>query len=567
MSAARCWHISGSTAFAWRLRGLFIMLSKDRFGSGGATEVHGSLLAVVVLSILLSGLARHFDVSAPLGLVVAGLAASSIPGLTDIELDPDLVLFVLLPPLLWSAGMESSYVGLRRNLRPIGLLAVGLPLATTAAVGFVAYKTVPEMTLAAGLTLGAIVAPPDAVSASAIGRRLGLPRRVMTLLGGESLLNDATALTAYKVALAAAIGAASGWGNGLVTFVSAAGGGVVIGMAFGVGIAFIRERLDDPLVESAVGLVAPFVIYLAAEEAHGSGVIAVVVAALILGQRSVRAGYETRLQDLAVWKAVQLVLESFAFLLIGLQLPTVIHQLAGIRASVIILSSVAVLATVIVVRIVWVFAFAHLPRLLSARVREREPTPTAAQIFVVAWAGMRGVVSLAAAFAVPLTTLSGAPFPGRPHIVFLTFVVVIGTLLLHGLTLPWLIRRLGVQSDDERTDAIAAAGAQERAAKAAADRLDELLVDAGTSDSHERAAEVLRLWNTRRRNSAWERLGREEHQIGESPTATFRRLRLEMLAAEREVLIAERDSGRIDDEVLRSMLHGLDLEEATLNRT
>ena len=295
--------------------------------------------------------------------------------------------------------------------------------------------------------------------------------------------------------------------------------------------------------------------------------LAVVVAALILGQRSTHAGYETRLQDQAVWKAVQLVLESFAFLMIGLQLPTVIGELAGISASVIVASSVAVLATVIVVRIVWVYTFAYLPRMLSARIRERETAPTVAQVFVVAWAGMRGVVSLAAAFAVPLTTLSGAPFPGRPHIVFLTFVVVIGTLLLHGLTLPWLIRRLGVQGDEARTDAIAAAAAQEKAAIAAADRLDELLADPETAEVHERAADVLRAWNTRRRNSAWERLGRTEEEIGESPTSAFRRLRLEMLAAERAAFIAERDSGHIDDEVLRSVLHGLDLEEATLNRT
>jgi Na+/H+ antiporter len=526
----------------------------------------GSLLAVVVLSVMLAGLARHFDVSAPLALVVAGLAASWIPGLSGIQLDPELVLFVLLPPLLWSAGLESSYVGLKTNVRPITLLAVGLPLATTAAVGFVAYKTVPDLTVAAGLTLGAIVAPPDAVSATAIGRRLGLPRRVMTLLGGESLLNDATALTAYTVALAAAIGAAASWGSGLVTFVSAAGGGVLIGIASGAVIAFIRERLDDPLVESAVGLVAPFVIYLAAEEAHGSGVLAVVVAALILGQRSVHAGYETRLQDSAVWRAVQLVFESFAFLLIGLQLPTVIAELSGIRATVIIGSSIAVLATIIVVRIVWVYAFAFLPRMLSAHIRESETAPTKAQVFVVAWAGMRGVVSLAAAFAVPATTMSGAPFPGRPHIVFLTFVVVIGTLLLHGLTLPWLIRRLGVAGDETRTDAIAAAAAQEKATTAAAERLEEILAAGHSSEAQQREADVLRNWNNRRRNSAWERLGRGAEEIGESPTATFRRMRLEMLAAERAALIAERDSGRIDDEVLRSMLQGLDLEEATLNR-
>ena len=525
-----------------------------------------SLLAVLVVSVLLSAVARHYDVSAPLALVVAGLLAGLIPGFKQIELDPALVLYVLLPPLLWSAGLESSYVALRRNIRPIGLLAVGLPLATTFAVGFVAYKIVPELTVAAALTLGAIVAPPDAVSATAVGRRLGLPRRVMTLLGGESLLNDATALTAYKVSLGLAIGVAATWGGGLSTFALAAVGGVAVGVALGALTAFVRWRLDDPLVESALGLVAPFIIYLAAEEIHGSGVLAVVVAALILGQKSTRAGYATRLQDTAVWKALQLILESFAFLMIGLQLPMVIGELRGITASVIAISSVAVLATVILVRLVWVFVFAYLPRFLFKRVREGEPSPPPAQVFVVAWAGMRGVVSLAAAFGVPMTTLSGAPFPGRPQLVFLTFVVVIGTLLLHGLTLPWLIRRLGVQGDEARTDAIAAAAAQDKAARAAAERLDELLAEEEVTDVHERAADVLRSWNTRRRNSAWERLGRDADEIGESPAAAFRRLRLEMLAAERAAFIAERDNGQIDDEVLRDVLRGLDLEEATLNR-
>jgi monovalent cation/hydrogen antiporter len=528
-----------------------------------------SLLAVLVVSVLLAAVARRYDVSAPLALVVAGLAIGLIPGFRNvahIELNPQLVLYVLLPPLLWSAGLESSYVALRRNIRPIGLLAIGLPLATTFAVGFVAYKTVPELTVAAALTLGAIVAPPDAVSATAVGRRLGLPRPIMTLLGGESLLNDATALTAYKVSLGLAIGTAVSWGHGLATFALAAVGGVVVGVALGGAIASVRSRLDDPLVESALGLVAPFIIYLAAEQIHGSGVLAVVVAALILGQRSTQASYATRLQDTAVWKAVQLVLESFAFLMIGLQLPTVVGELAGITASVIAISSAAVLATVIVVRIIWVYLFAYVPRMLSRRVREREPAPAPAEVFVVSWAGMRGVVSLAAAFGVPMTTLSGAPFPGRPQLVFLTFVVVIGTLLLHGLTLPWLIRRLGVQGDEARTDAIAAAAAQDKAARAAAERLDELLAKEEVTDVHERAADVLRGWNTRRRNSAWERLGRNEEEIGESPVSAFRRLRLEMLAAERAAFIAERDSGQIDDQVLRNMLRGLDFEEATLNR-
>jgi len=529
--------------------------------------VGASLLAVLVVSVLLAGVARRFDVSAPLALVVAGLLAGSIPGLKGIEFEPELVLFVILPPLLWSAGLESSYVNLRRNVRPIGLLAVGLPLATTFAVGVVAFHTVPELTIAAALTLGAIVAPPDAVSAAAIGRRLGLPRQIMTLLGGESLLNDATALTAYKVALAAAIGTAATWGSGLGTFALAAAGGVLVGGLVGSLIVAIRTWFEDPLVESAIGLVAPFFIYLLAEEVHGSGVIAVVVAALIIGQRSTHASYATRLQDNAVWRAVQFVLESFAFLLIGLQLPTVVGELAGISAAVLATASAAVLATVIGVRIVWVFVFAYLPRALSARVRANEPRPTPAQVFIVAWAGMRGVVSLAAAFAVPLTTASGAEFPGRPQLVFLTFVVVVGTLLLHGLTLPWLIKVLDVQNEDAARDAIEEAAAQTRAAKAASDRLDELLADERATDVHQRAATILRSWNDRRQNAAWERrLGRSDDEIGESPSAAFKRLRLEMLAAEREAFIAERDGGHIDDEVLRSVLNGLALEEATLNR-
>ncbi|MDT5286400.1 MAG: monovalent cation/hydrogen antiporter [Mycobacterium sp.] len=526
-----------------------------------------SLLAVLVVSVLLAGVARRFDVSAPLALVVAGLLAGSIPGLKGIEFEPELVLFVILPPLLWSAGLESSYVNLRRNVRPIGLLAVGLPLATTFAVGVVAFHTVPELTIAAALTLGAIVAPPDAVSAAAIGRRLGLPRQIMTLLGGESLLNDATALTAYKVALAAAIGTAATWGSGLGTFALAAAGGVVVGGLAGSLIVAIRTWFEDPLVESAIGLVAPFFIYLLAEEAHGSGVIAVVVAALIIGQRSTHASYATRLQDNAVWRAVQFVLESFAFLLIGLQLPTVVGELTGISDAVASTAAAAVLATVIGVRLVWVFVFAYLPRALSARIRANEPRPTPAQVFIVAWAGMRGVVSLAAAFAVPLTTASGAQFPGRPQLVFLTFVVVVGTLLLHGLTLPWLIKVLDVQNDDAARDAIEEAAAQTRAAKAASDRLDELLADERATDVHQRAAKILRSWNDRRQNATWERrLGRSDDEIGESPSAAFKRLRLAMLAAEREAFIAERDAGHIDDEVLRSVLNGLDLEEASLNR-
>ncbi len=547
------------------------MLLKDKGESGRKvqTTVNALLLGPLVAAVLVAAIARHHKLSAPLVLVIAGLLVGLIPGVPDFALRPDLVLFVILPPLLWSAGLESSFINMRRNKRSIMLLAVGLPLATTVAVGVVAFYTVPEFTLAAALTLGAVVAPPDAVSATAIGRRVGLPRRIMTLLGGESLLNDATALTVYKVALAAAIGVATGWGMGLAIFALAAVGGVAVGVVFGALIVIIRSRLTDPLVESAVGLVAPFVIYLVAEEIHGSGVLAVVVSALILGQRFTRAHYATRLQDQAVWRAVQLVLESLAFLLIGLQLPMVVANMHGVRFSSLTLASLAVFATALVVRGVWVVTFSYLPRMLSPAIRQREPAPTCGQVFILAWAGMRGVVSLAAAFGVPLTTLAGEPFPGRPQLVFLTFVVVVGTLLLHGLTLPWLIRRLGVRTDQDRTDAMAAAAAQDKAARAAADRLDEVLASSEPSPASERAAEALRIWNTRRRNAARERLRQlgpdAEADSDETAAAAFRRLRLEMLAAERAELVAERDLGHIDDQVLRGLLHGLDLEEAALN--
>ncbi|MDT5010470.1 MAG: monovalent cation/hydrogen antiporter [Mycobacterium sp.] len=539
------------------------MLLKDR-------HVIASLLLLLVGGVLVAALARRYHLSSALVLVVAGLAIGLIPGVPTVELEPEFVLSVILPPLLWSAGLESSYVAMRKNIRPIALLAVGLPLATTFAVGFVAYYTVPQLTAAGALALGAIVAPPDAVSASSIGRRLGLPRQIMTLLGGESLLNDATALTLYKVSLAAAVGAAVSWGQGAVTFVLAAVGGVVVAVVFGVVIDFIRSRLlDDPVMESAIGLVAPFVVYFVAESIHGSGVLAVVVAALMLGQRSTHAGYATRLQDQAVWRAVQLILEAVAFLLIGLQLPSVVRQLKGMPALGVIWCSVAVFVTVIVVRIVWIYVFAYLPRTLFAGSRKGDPKPAPGQVFVLAWAGMRGVVSLAAAFAVPLTTVSGAPFPGRPHIVFLTFIVVVGTLLLHGLTLPWVIRRFCVHSDDVHQDAVKLAAAQDRATRAAAEKLDEVLAEQqerGPTEVHENAATILQHWNERRRNAAWEQLGRSDDEIGESPASAFKRLRLEMLAAERNTFISERDAGRIDDEVLRAALRGLDLEEATLRR-
>lgn len=525
-----------------------------------------SLLLVAVVAVLVAAVCRRYDLSAPLILVVVGLAIGWIPGTPEVKLDPELVLFFILPPLLYSAAQDSSYQAIRANARAIGLLAIGLPLFSTAVVGLIAYWTVPHLPLAAALVLGAIVAPPDAVSAQAIGRRVGLPRNIMTLLGGESLLNDATALTAFRVALAAAIGAtASAW-EGLSTFAIAAVGGVVIGLAIGYAVSWLRMWLSDPPMETAIGILVSFGTYFVAEEVHASGVIAVVVAGLFLGQRSVRLGYATRLQDDAVRRSIDAILESFVFLLIGLQLPFLIKGLAGQSWTQIAIDAATVLVATIVVRFVWIYPATYLPRWLSPRIRGREPFPKPKAVFVVGWAGMRGVVSLAAAFAIPLTVDGGDPFPARAEILFLTFVVVVGTLLIQGTTLPWMIRRLGVAGDDAAADRLAFAGAQDRASRESERRLDELDDELGRDDPLRHQVMMLRKWVKTQRNLAWEELGRGPEDIGESPTAAGDRMRMDLLGVQRRVFIAERDAGRINDEILRMALRRLDFTEGQMDR-
>ncbi|WP_461665856.1 Na+/H+ antiporter [Gordonia sputi] len=525
-----------------------------------------SLLLVAVLSVVIAALSRHYNLSSPLVLVLVGLAIGWIPGLPTAELDPEFVLFVILPPLLYSAAQDSSYQEIRANRRAIGLLAIGLPLFTAVAVGLVAYLSVPHLPLAAALVLGAIVAPPDAVSAQAIGRRVGLPRQIMTLLGGESLLNDATALTALRVALAAAVGATTSVWDGIETFLLAAIGGLVIGLLIGYLVFKIRDWLTDPTIETAIGLMVPFGTYYVAEELHTSGVIAVVVAGLFLGQRAVRVGYATRIQDASVRKSIDALLEAFVFLLIGLQLPDLIRGLAGQSWLHIAFDAVMVLLATILVRFVWVYLATYGARLLPS-VRRREPAPKPSWLFVVGWSGMRGVVSLAAAFSIPLTTESGEPFPARAEILFLTFVVVVGTLLIQGVSLPWVIRRLGVSSDEEAAaDRLAYAAAQDRASREAQSYLDTLARDIDEHDPRHLQVAMLRKWLTTQRNTAWEELGRGPEDIGESPTAAGNRMRTKLLEIQRKVFIDERDAGRIDDEVLRAALRRLDFAEGVTDR-
>jgi CPA1 family monovalent cation:H+ antiporter len=521
---------------------------------------------LILGSTAVAGVARRFGLSSPIVLVVVGLAVSFIPGVPELELDPDLVLVVFLPPLLYSAAFDSSYVGLRANLRPILLLSVGLVLFTTIVVGYVAHLLIPGLPLAAAFVLGAIVAPPDAVAATSIGRRLGLPRRLVTILSGESLVNDATALTAYRVAVAAAVGEGFSLFTGFVDFVLIAAGGLLVGLVIGVLLHQLQLRLRDPLLENTASLLTPFVAYLGAEAVHCSGVLAVVIAGLYLGHHSPSFTYATRLQARAVWQVLEFLLESMIFALIGLQLRVIVDDLAPRGAGELIWYALAILTVVIATRFAWVFPAAYLPRRLSKSLRERDPTPPWTWTFVVAWTGMRGVVSLAAAFAIPLETEDGRPFPERSLLLFLTFAVILGTLLLQGLTLPWVIRRLGVVARDAYVDNLTEADAQHQAARAALERLDTVLADeeapppAGVVDQLRDKAEFRQL-------SAWERLGGGQGpEQGETPSQVYRRLRRAMVGAERETFLRLRDDGRIDDEVLRRVQRDLDLEEALLDR-
>ncbi|MGI5162950.1 Na+/H+ antiporter [Spirillospora sp. CA-253888] len=523
------------------------------------------LLAVPVLALAVAALARRFGVAAPLALVIAGMAVSFVPGVPEFELDPEFVLYAFLPPLLFSAAWESSYYSLRDNVRPIGLLSVGLVLFTTFAVGGVAYLLVPDLPLAAALVLGAIVAPPDAVAAVSVAQRLGLPRRLVTILVGESLFNDATALTAFRVALAAAVGAGFTFADGVGRFLFAALAGAVVGLLLGPPLHWLRTRLNDPLVENGVALVAPFAAYLIAESVHASGVIAVVVSGLYLGHRFTESPAVTRLIGHSFWKVLIFLLESVVFLLIGLQLPPVVDGLSGHGWGSLAWWALAVFAVTVAARFVWVFPTSYLP--LAPASRRRDDGLDWRGRVVLSWAGMRGVVSLAAAFAIPFVADDGTAFPGRDVVLFLTFTTVLGTLLVQGLTFPALIRWLRIGGDREvYEDTVAEAGAQHEAAKAALERLEELTADRAELLDPE-VVERLRGQAERRQLHAWERLGGGTgHDGAEVPSATYRRLRLEMLAAERRTFVRLRDERRIDDEVLNRVLHELDLEEVSLSR-
>src|SRR5216117_1606428 len=428
------------------------------------------ILALLIAVAALVTIARRLGIAYPIFLVIGGLGLGLVPRIPRVEIDPDVIFLTVLPPLLYIAAYFTPVRSLRANLGTISSLAVALVIASAVAVAVVARALIPDLTWPVALALGAIVAPPDAIAATAIASRLAVPRRIITILEGESLLNDATALTLYSIAVATAVGGGFSPTTAVVTFAGAMLGGGAIGVAVGWVIAQIRKRLEDTPVEITISLLTPYAAFLPADRLGVSGVIATVAAGLYLGHRGSRImGADARLTGRAVWETITFLLNGFVFLVTGLEVPLLLRSLAPALAMRLVGIGIAVSLVLILVRALWIFGTLVVPQMI--RRRKDAPGPVA-NALVLSWAGMRGVVSLAAALALPTNLPAGGPFPAREALVIVTLTVIVFTLVGQGLTLPWLIRalRLGADVEVRGHDA----SARQRLLEAATRRIHEL---------------------------------------------------------------------------------------------
>lgn len=518
------------------------------------TTVLGLLTVVTLLAVA----ARRMTIPYPTLMVVCGLGIGLVPGLPHVELAPEIVFLVFLPPLLYAAAWYTSWNDFRFNLRPISQLAVGLVLVTTGIVAVVAHWAVPDLPWSAAFVLGALVSPPDAVAAAAVTKSLGVPKRIVTILEGESLVNDATGLVAYRVAVLATVaGVFSFWGSA-GQFLVAAIGGILVGLGVGWSVAWIHRRLDDATIETVITLMTPYAAYLPAEALGLSGVLATVTTGIYVSRRSpILFAPDLRLHATAVWDVLIFVLNGLTFVLIGLQLPALWEGVGTESPAVVAGLALVTCLIVVVVRLAWIYPSALLPRWLSRRLRERDPLPPWGQLTVIGWAGMRGVVSLAAALALPLSTQDGSPFPKRELIIFTTFCVILFTLVVQSLTLPTLIRRLGVARGGKRSE-VEEAEARLEVLEAAFTFLDQ-----SAEDPDRPGLQGLRQQFERQRDHLQIRLGPARTAVIRVATVC-KRLYSGALTAQRHRLIELWKKGRLHDELLHRIQREIDLEEARL---
>ena len=518
--------------------------------------ITGLLLAVAALGAL----ACRLKVPYPIMLVIGGAIFGFIPGLPEIRLDPDLVLALFLPPLLYKSSIYANFGDFRANLRGLTLSTVVLVLVTTSVVAAVAHALIPGMPWAVAFVLGAIVSPTDPVAAATIMRRLGAPRRLVSSVEGEGLFNDASALVAYRLAVAATVAGGFSLAEAGLRFVLGAVGGVAIGLVVGWLSAWVRKRIYDVQISVTISLLTGYAAFLPAEALGVSAVLATVSAGIYMAIRSPEIlDARPRLQGYFVWDIVDFLINATLFALTGLQLRTIVDGLHDYRFWTLVSYASAVIAAVVLIRLVWFFSVPYLIRVIDRRPAQRERRLATSWQLVLAWSGMRGAVSLAVALALPLAVTGGAAFPKRDLILFLTFVVIFFTLVVQGLTLPALIRRLGVTDAD--TDTHEEVRARLVASKAAMAQIDALAEEDWTRDD---TAQRMRGMYEYRAHRFAARLGKIEDDGYEDRSMAYQQMVRAVLQAQRQALIAMRRDGDLSNEGLNRILRELDLEESRL---
>jgi monovalent cation/hydrogen antiporter len=513
------------------------------------------LVAVALLAIV----SRKINVPYPILLTVAGGLLALVPGLPAIHLEPKLVFDLFLPPLLYPAAVYTSWRDFRANLRSILPLAIFLVLLTMTAAAYLLHALT-GLPLAVGFVFGALISPPDAVAALAVTKDLKVPRKIIVILEGESLVNDATSFISFRFAVAAVLTGTFSLGQASAQFLLVAAGGIAVGLATGWLATQVQKRLDDPPVQTMFSLLTPYVAYFSGEKLHVSGILAVVIAGIYYGWRAPRVlSGRMRLQAVPVWQMVTFILNGILFMLIGLQLPQVIHALPPGSAIAVAKLGVLVLLALVLVRFLWLFVATYLPRLFSKSFRRKNPAPWQ-QTALIAWTGMRGADSLAGALAIPFLLADGTPFPGRDLILLLTFCVIFGTLVVQGLTLKPLVRWLRIVDDHvtEKEERLA----RLRANEAALARIEDM---GSSGQARPETVERLRSEYADRIRQLSKDASHEE-SLRRLYSKDFQQLACEALETERETVIGLRNEDTINDEVLRRIQHDIDLAEARLQR-
>jgi CPA1 family monovalent cation:H+ antiporter len=520
-----------------------------------------NIATVIILLAVVTALAQVTDlikVPYPILLVLVGIALGFVPGIPLVSLHPDVVFLIFLPPILFDAAWSTSWPDFKAARRPITLLAIGCVIFTTCAVAWVSHEFIPALGWAEAFVLGAVVSPPDAIAATASTKGLSIPKRIITVLEGESLVNDATGLIAYRYAVAAVVTGSFGLWEAGYKFMIVAAGGIVVGLIIGWLFKNIFQLTpNNATTDTSFTFIVPFLTYLFAESIHVSGVLAVVTTGLYLGRNSSEIfSQQTRLQAKGAWSTVIFILNGIIFILIGLQLPRIANSIHEYSMSTLLLYGGIVSVAVIIVRIIWVFPSTYVPRMIFKSIRMTEPRPQARMVTLVAWSGMRGVVSLAAAMALPLVMEGSKPFPNRNLIIFLTFSVIFSTLVVQGLSLRPLIKWLGIKADGKDHDDEQAA--RLRIASAVIEHIEEnysLLLTEEVLNQIKTKYEI-RIQRLRK-DLVMQKL--DEEKINQ-----FHKIQKELLEKERRLVIELRKGGNISDEALRKIEYELDLEETRL---